>query len=117
MASQNDLPQYGNFIDGQERPPAGGEYFPTENPYSGQAWALIARSDGRDVEQAVESARQAFESQAWSSLTATQRGTLLRKLADLVIAHTPRLAEIEMRHNGTLEAEATSQSRTIGDNN
>ena len=115
MASQNAQPQYGNFIDGQETPPVGGQYFPTENPYSGQAWAQIARSDSRDVERAVESARAAFESQAWTSLTATQRGALLRKLADLVIAHAPRLAEIEMRDNGKLAAEVTSQIRYIGD--
>lgn len=112
---QKQLPKYGNFIDGKETPPAGETYFPTENPYSGEAWALIARSDSRDVEQAVASARAAFEGKAWSSLTATQRGAMLRKLADLIIENAPRLAEIEMRDNGKLAAEVTSQIRYVGD--
>jgi len=110
-----DLPKYGNFIDGAETPPIGAAYFPTENPYSGEAWALIPRSDGRDVEQAVESARAAFENKAWSALTASQRGALLRRLADLVVQNAPRLAEIERRDNGKLAAEVTTQIRYLGD--
>ncbi len=110
-----DLPKHGNFIDGVEVPPVGGKYFSTENPYSGAAWALIARSDQRDVELAVASARSAFADNAWSSLSASQRGALLRRVADLIIENAPRLAEIEMRDNGKLAAEVTSQVRYVGD--
>lgn len=115
MTQQKELPTYGNFIDGAETAPINGQYFPTENPYSGEAWAMIARSNSLDVEQAVKSARAAFEGSAWSSLTATQRGALLRRLADLIIVNAPRLAEIEMRDNGKLAAEVTSQIRYVGD--
>ena len=50
---------YGHYIGGAETPPATGQYFPTENPYSGEAWAMIARGDASDVEAAVSSAKRA----------------------------------------------------------
>lgn len=110
-----DLPTYGNFINGEECQPLSGSHFPTHNPYTGQAWAMIARSDARDVDSAVQSSRAAFENDEWASLTASQRGALLRRLADLVVEHAPRLAEIERRDNGKLAAEVTSQIRYLGD--
>ncbi|MDT3678887.1 MAG: aldehyde dehydrogenase [Burkholderiaceae bacterium] len=115
QTDHQSLPKYTNFIDGAEVPPIGGQYFPTENPYSGAVWAMIARSDERDVDVAVRSARSAFADKAWSSLTASQRGALLRRVADLIIENAPRLAEIEMRDNGKLAAEVTSQVRYVGD--
>lgn len=49
MANTATLPHYGNYIDGAIVPPASGEYFPTENPYTGEAWAMIARGNKDDV--------------------------------------------------------------------
>ncbi len=110
-----DLPRYGNFIGGQEVAPSSGEYFPTENPYDGNVWAHIARSDARDVDAAVTAAHSALTGSAWASLTATQRGALLRRLADLIIENAGHLAAIEMRDNGKLAAEVTGQIRYLGD--
>lgn len=42
-------------------------------------------------------------------MTATQRGKMMLKLADLVTTHTERLAEIEVRDNGKLMAEMRGQ--------
>lgn len=112
---ETDLPRYGNFIGGQEIAPSTGEYFPTENPYDGKIWAEIARSDARDVDAAANAAHTALNGAAWASLTATQRGALLRRLADLIIENAPHLAAIEMRDNGKLAAEVTGQIRYLGD--
>jgi aldehyde dehydrogenase (NAD+) len=105
---------YGHYVGGVEIAPAAGQYFPTENPFSGQAWAMIARGDAADVEAAVSSAKQAGEGE-WGRLSASARGRLLRKLADLVIAKAPELARIEMNDNGKLAAEVNSQIRYMGD--
>lgn len=117
ITSQRDseLQTYLNYIDGKEVPPAGGTFFPTENPYDGKVWAQIARSDARDVDAAVGAARRALSNTAWTSLTATERGVLLRRFADLIIENASRLAEIEMRDNGKLAAEVTGQIRYLGD--
>ena len=107
--AETGIRRYGHFINGREVPPAGGAYFPTHNPYSGKSSAEIARGTPADVDVAVSAAKQAFEQGAWPALTATRRGKLLRRLADLIVTHAPRLAEIERNDNGKLAAEVTSQ--------
>lgn len=107
-------PKYDHFINGAPVPPASGDYFDTENPYSGEAWAQIARGNAADVNAAVAAAKTAFEG-AWGGLTATRRGQLLRRLADLIIEHAPRLAEIEQRDNGKLSSEVVAQVRYMGE--
>ncbi|MGB3425336.1 MAG: aldehyde dehydrogenase [Castellaniella sp.] len=107
-------PKYDHFINGAPVPPASGDYFDTENPYSGEAWAQIARGNAADVNAAVAAAKAAFEG-AWGGLTATRRGQLLRRLADLIIEHAPRLAEIEQRDNGKLSSEVVAQVRYMGE--
>ena len=108
------LPQYQHFINGAYVPPATGEYFDTEDPYTGEAWARIARGSAADVDAAVAAAKAAFEG-PWGALTPTRRGQLLRRLADLVIEHAPRLAEIEQRDNGKLSSEVVAQVRYMGE--
>lgn len=108
------LPQYQHFINGVPVPPANSSHFETENPYTGEAWALIARGDARDVNAAVAAAHAAFEG-PWGSLTATRRGQLLRRLADLILENAPHLAEIEQRDNGKLFSEVVAQVRYMGD--
>ncbi|KAB0622920.1 aldehyde dehydrogenase [Castellaniella defragrans] len=108
------LPRYDHFINGARVPPASGDYFDTENPYTGEVWAHIARGNAADVDAAVAAAKAAFEG-PWGGLTATRRGQLLRRLADLVIEHAPRLAEIEQRDNGKLSSEVVAQVRYMGE--
>lgn len=115
MTNLDSLPKYVNYIDGAFVPPSSGQYFPSENPFSGQAWALVARGNQADVDAAVAAADRAFNSGAWSTFSATQRGHLLWTLGDLIIANAERLAEIERRDNGKLAAEVTTQVRYLGD--
>ncbi|WP_088709696.1 aldehyde dehydrogenase, partial [Noviherbaspirillum denitrificans] len=84
-------------------------------PCDGQAWALIGRGSKADVDAAVAAADRAFNAGAWPALSATQRGHMLWKLGDLIIANAERLAEIERRDNGKLATEVTAQVRYMGD--
>ena len=106
--------RYGHYIDGQEVPPTSGAYFGTDNPYTGETWAQIARGTAADVDAAVAAAKRAGEGE-WSQITPSARGKLLRKFADLVIENAPRLAEIEMADNGKLAAEVVAQVRYMGE--
>jgi aldehyde dehydrogenase (NAD+) len=45
----------------------------------------------------------------WTSITATDRGKLMMRLADLVAENAEQLAEIEVRDNGKLLAEMRGQ--------
>ena len=114
MADTEQLPVYGNYIAGAEVAPASGEHFPTDDPYTNRPWARIARGNVEDVNRAVAAARQALDG-PWSQLTATQRGQLMRKLADLVARDAAKLGEIERRDNGKLAVEVTPQVRYLAD--
>jgi aldehyde dehydrogenase (NAD+) len=101
------LTRYQTVIGGEWVDAASGELFETDNPYTGQPWALIPRCGAEDVDRAVRAAHKAFTSGEWPALTASRRGALLRRLGDLIIEHARTLAEIEVRDNGKLIAEVS----------
>jgi len=86
-----------------------GEWFETQNPYTGEAWARVARGAAQDVDVAVQAAHFAFSAGPWAELTATERGRLLYRLADLIERDARKLAETEVRDNGKLFAEMLGQ--------
>jgi aldehyde dehydrogenase (NAD(P)+) len=53
-----------------------------------------------DVDTAVKAARRAFNDVAWRDISPTERGNLLIKLSDLVVANAETLATIETWDNG-----------------
>ena len=103
------LKTYQMFIGGQWVDAASGEHFESHNPYTGKPWALIARGGTADADSAVRAAHKAFTGD-WPRLTASQRGALLRKLGDLIVAKSKFLAEIEVQDNGKLYSEMSSQT-------
>jgi aldehyde dehydrogenase (NAD+) len=110
-----DMVRYEHFINGRSVPPASGRYLTTEDPFTGQSWAEVARGDAIDAASAVEAAVVAFESGPWPAMTASARGRLLWALGDLISANAQRLAQIEQRDNGKLIAEVVAQVKYMGD--
>lgn len=100
---------FNNFIDGQAVEPVGQAWMDTANPYTGQVWARIPKSDQRDVDLAVQAAKRAMTQGPFSRMTATERGKMMCRLAQLVADNAQRLAEIEVRDNGKLMAEMLGQ--------
>lgn len=113
--SAQPLPHFDHWVDGRSMAPAGGEYLPSDNPYSGQTWAMVARGNAADAHAAVASAQRAFEAGAWPAMTPSERGRLLWQLGGLIIANADRLAEVEQADNGKLMAEVRAQVRYMGD--
>ena len=107
------MKRYQMLVGGEWVDAAGGQTFETDNPYLGAPWALVPRAAPVDVDRAVAAARAAFRAPTWHGITATARGALLRKLADLIAAEADRLAEIETRDNGKLITEMRVQLRYI----
>jgi aldehyde dehydrogenase (NAD+) len=107
------MQSYKMLIGGEWVDAAGGETFETENPYLGAAWALVPRAAPADRDRAVAAARKAFRAPTWGGITATARGAMLRRLADLIAAEADRLAEVETRDNGKLITEMRTQLRYI----
>jgi aldehyde dehydrogenase (NAD+) len=97
------------YIDGADHEPAGGEWFPSEDPYRAAPWAEIALGGSADVDAAATAAHAALTEGEWGRLTATERGALMRRLADLVAEHAEDLARLEVRDNGKLYTEMLGQ--------
>jgi acyl-CoA reductase-like NAD-dependent aldehyde dehydrogenase len=88
------------FIGGQWRPPASGETYATINPATEEESARVARGDERDIDQAVQAARRAFDSGPWPRMAAAERARLLWKLADLITANLDEMARLESVNTG-----------------
>ena len=88
------------LIDGKWVNAASGKTFPTYNPATGEVLAKVAEGDKQDIDAAVKAARKAFDGGPWSRMTASERGRLIWKLADLLEEHTEEFATIETLDNG-----------------
>ncbi len=85
------------------------------NPATNTVWAEFACATTDDINHAVDSAANALKSNEWGQLTATQRGKLLYKLADLVEQNAAVLGEIETSDSGKLAVETVMQTRYVAD--
>ncbi len=106
---------YQHWINGDHVAPASGEWLDTVDPYSGEVWARIPRGNKADADRAVAAARDAMEKGPWATMTATERGRILRRIGDLLSdpEHAKRLAEIESRDNGKILAEMHGQLKYL----
>ncbi len=77
-----------------------GRRFETINPATGEVICDVAEADALDVDKAVQAARAAFTTGVWRNMSATHRGELLYKLADLIEQNTDELAHLETLDNG-----------------
>ena len=69
-------------------------------PSNGDAFAYIAAGGAHDVNEAVKSARRAFDGGHWSTLNATDRGRLLTRMALAIEAQAEELALLEAQDTG-----------------
>ena len=88
------------LINGEWQAAASGRTFETINPATGDVIAKVAEADAADVDLAVTAARRAFETGPWPKMSATQRGGLMFKLADLIERNAETLARLESLDNG-----------------
>jgi phenylacetaldehyde dehydrogenase len=88
------------LINGKWVQAASGKTFDTYNPATGEVLARVAEGDREDIDRAVKAARAAFETGRWSQLTASERGRLIWKLADLLEENLEEFAELESLDNG-----------------
>ncbi len=86
-----------HYIAGEWRPAAAG--IDVVNPSDGQVMAQIARGTAVDADAAVSAARDALAG-AWGKLTATERGRLLGRLAELIRRDAEKLAHTESEDVG-----------------
>jgi len=87
------------FIGGEWEDAASGKTFEVIDPARAELLTEVAEADAPDVERAVQAARNALDGD-WRSLTASQRGRLLWKLAQRLEDRKDDLARVETLSNG-----------------
>ena len=99
------LKKYQMYIDGEWTDADSGETFESINPATGQAWAEIPAAGKADVDRAVTAAHRAFTEGPWSTMLATERGVLLRNLAEVMKEYSEELGKTETTDTGKLLSE------------
>lgn len=91
-------PRYQNYIGGQWVEPQNGQYFDNISPVNGQVICQIPRSDGLDIELALDAAHKAKD--AWGTTSVAERSNILLKIADKIEENLEVLAVAETWDNG-----------------
>ena len=88
-----------NFINGQWVPAIDGETLPVFDPSTGEVFDQLARGKSADIDRAVMAARASL-SGPWGRMTATERGRVLSRMAELILSRVEELALLEARDTG-----------------
>ncbi|HEY9037464.1 MAG TPA: aldehyde dehydrogenase [Roseovarius sp.] len=83
--------------------------FESRDPATGRVWALMPEARKDDVNAAVDAAEAAFHAPEWAGMTASARGKLLLRLADLIAENAQALAALETRDTGKIIRETSAQ--------
>lgn len=107
----------GLFIN-NEYSSGSGQKIVSIDPANGSEIATVHGASAGDVDKAVAAARTAMKDPAWRNIAPTDRGTLLNKLADLVVREQETLATIESwdsgkPYNAMLEEEMPAVSQVL----
>ncbi|MGI9101360.1 MAG: aldehyde dehydrogenase family protein [Terriglobales bacterium] len=90
------------LIGGEWTGASGSKTFETINPANGEVLTSVGDASVADVDAAVKAARKAFDDTAgpWRKMSASERGRVLWKIADLLEQNIDELAELETLDNG-----------------
>lgn len=102
------------FIGGEWVDASDGQRFESTNPYTGKVWATAPSACADDIDRAVSAARRALAG-PWGEISATGRGHLIRRLADLIADNADRLATVETTDNGKVLREMAGQMAGLPD--
>ena len=91
-------PRYEHWIGGEWVKPAQGQYFEDISPVNGKPFCEVARGTAEDIEAALDAAHKAAP--AWGKTSATERASVLNRIADVIDANTELLALAETWDNG-----------------
>lgn len=92
--------EYQLFIDGHWSPGESGETMQVINPANGELVARVPRATKGDVDRAMASARQAFESGVWSGKSVAERADILMNAALHIVANREHLGYLESIASG-----------------
>jgi acyl-CoA reductase-like NAD-dependent aldehyde dehydrogenase len=105
-----ELKKYQMYVDNEWIDAENNERFESLNPSTGEPWATIPAASASDVDRAVQAAHRAFTDGPWSTMLPTERGVLLRNLAEVMKEHSEELGRTETVDTGKLFSETRWQA-------
>ena len=110
-----NIRDYRMLIDGEWVGASDGKMFDGVNPTSGEIWSRVPEATVDDVDHAVRAAHRAFTSGPWATMTPTERGRCLRRLADLLAEKSEDLGRTETIDTGKMLKETRWQAKYIAE--
>ena len=110
-----DIQSYNMLINGEWVAASDGATFDSINPATGEVWARFPSASADDVDRAVRAADAAGSTGPWATMTPTQRGHCLRRLADLLAEQSEHLGRTECVDTGKLFSETRWQAKYIAE--
>jgi acyl-CoA reductase-like NAD-dependent aldehyde dehydrogenase len=111
----SNIQNYQMLINGKWVDASDGKTFESSNPSSGIMWSRVPEATEDDVNRAVEAADTALNVGPWKTMSPTQRGHCLRRLADLLAEQSEALGRIESIDTGKLFQETRWQAKYISE--
>ena len=110
-----DIQTYQMLIDGAWVDASDGGAFDSVNPATGQVWSRVPEATEGDVDRAVRSAHEAFLNGPWATMTPTERGKHLGRLAELLADRAEDLGRTETIDTGKMLKETKWQAKYIAE--
>lgn len=98
-----------HVIDGELVDSDDGGTFESINPWTQEAWAVVAEASKDDVGRAIAAARRAFDRGPWPRMGTQERGRILHRLADLIDENSAELARRDSTDMGKPISRTTSK--------
>ena len=103
------------LIGGRSVEAADGATFTIADPSTGEAIGEVCQAGPADLEEALRVASEAFESGVWSKVSATERGRVLLRAAELLHTRAEELALAEVRNAGHTIADARWEANAMAE--
>ena len=107
--------EHGNFVDGHEVDAGDSPLIDVLNPATGLVIARIQNSTTEDINDAMRSARSAFDGHEWGGMPIRARARLINKLADVFEDNLDELYRLETLNNGRPVNETRAQLSRLPD--
>jgi aldehyde dehydrogenase (NAD+) len=106
------IQKYKMYIGGEWTDSVSGYTFESIEPYTGEPWAEFPSANAEDVDRAVGAARNAFDG-PWGKTVPSERGRIMRQIADAIAKNVDHLGRMETRDNGKLLREMSGQVKYL----
>jgi aminomuconate-semialdehyde/2-hydroxymuconate-6-semialdehyde dehydrogenase len=100
LLPQNPSQTAYHFINGELVPSKDGATFDSVSPATGEHICKVSRGGADEIDAAVKAAERAWREGPWSTMTPSERATMLRRIGDEILARKDEFAQLESLDSG-----------------